>query len=130
MTGGVLSLNLLDLELLHNFTSTTYTTLTNDPELRAVWRGPVMRRAVSCEFVMRAVLSVSAVHIAQHRPGEWQRYMSCAAAHHQLASRTAIELMAEDQPDRQDDLWIFSVLTIYYGVSPEAEGVIPWTGED
>ena len=89
-----------------------------------------MRRAVSCEFVMRAVLSVSAVHIAQHRPGEWQRYMSCAAAHHQLASRTAIELMAEDQPDRQDDLWIFSVLTIYYGVSPEAEGVIPWTGED
>lgn len=64
---------------------------------------------------MRSVLAVSGMHIAQYRPEQKHLYIAHAAAHHKAASRTAIALMTELLPQHQEDLWIFSVLTIYFG---------------
>lgn len=108
-------INLIDLELLNNFTSSTYTTLTSDPTSRNIWRTAVVRKATGCEFVMRTILAVSATHMAQFRPEQKHLYVSYAMEHHKAASRTAIGLMAELLPQHQEDLWIFSVLTIYFG---------------
>lgn len=76
------------------------------------------RRATACEFVMRSLLAVSGVHAAQYRPAEAHRYVAHAMAHHRAASRTAIGLMEELLPEHQEDLWVFSVLTMYFGECP------------
>lgn len=101
--------------MLHNFTSSTYTTLTSDPVIRNIWRTAVLRKAVGCEFVMRTLLAVSGLHIAQHRPEQRHHYISHAASHHKAASRTAIGLMSDLLPQHRENLWIFSVLTMYFG---------------
>lgn len=75
----------------------------------------MVRKAVSCGFIMRTLLAVSGMHIAQYRPEHKNYYISHAVAHHKAASRTAISLMAELLPQHQENLWIFSVLTIYFG---------------
>lgn len=75
----------------------------------------MVRKATGCEFVMRTVLAVSGMHIAQYRPEQKHLYISHAMAHHKAAGRIAIGLMAELLPQHQEDLWIFSVLTIYFG---------------
>lgn len=113
---SVPALNLLDLELLNNFTSSTFNTLTNNPELRIFWKNAVVRKALGCEFVMRALLAVSATHIAQHRPSQKHHYMSHAMAYHDIASRKAVSLMRELLPENLEDLWIFSVLTMYFAM--------------
>jgi hypothetical protein len=110
------SLNLLDLELLNNFTTSTYNTLSNDSTLRNIWKSAIVRKALNCEFVMRTLLAISATHIAQHRPAQRHHYLSHAIAYHDLASRRAISLMGELLPENLEDLWIFSVLTMYFAL--------------
>lgn len=109
-------MNLLDLELLHNFTSSTYNTLTNDATIRTIWKTAIVRKALQREFVMRALLSVSAIHIAQYRPNQKHHYLSHAMAYHDMASREAVTLMGGLLPEDLEDLWIFSVLTMYYAL--------------
>jgi hypothetical protein len=123
---SVPSINLLDLELLNNFTSSTCNTLSNDSGLRNIWKSAIVRRAISCEFVMRALLAVSATHIAQYRPSQRHHYLSHAMAYHDLASRKAVSLMEELLPENLEDLWIFSVLTMYFALgSPRNTDPLP-----
>lgn len=111
-------LNLLDLELMNNFTSSTYNTLSNNAVIRSVWKTAVVRKALGCGFLMRALLAVSAIHMAQHRPQQEHLYLSRAFAYHDIASRTAVSLMGAMLPENVEDLWIFSVLTVYFGKCP------------
>ncbi|KAJ4285983.1 hypothetical protein N0V88_008170 [Collariella sp. IMI 366227] len=70
------NLPLLELELLHNFTTKTYKTLTTDPSVWEFWRDDVVQLGLSCDYIMRAVLAVSALHLAYHRPERRDFYPS------------------------------------------------------
>ncbi|KKY18873.1 putative c6 transcription factor [Diplodia seriata] len=59
-----LELNMADLELLHHFTVTTAYTLGATAELQTWWRIEVPHLAISHPFVMRALLSLSGIHLA------------------------------------------------------------------
>lgn len=111
-----MALHLLDLELLHNFMTSTYSTLTVDPEYRNLWRTSLSRRATRCGYVMRCLLAVSALHMLQLKPGQ-KHYLAHALDHHRIASQTAVELMSDIKLDDCEDLWIFSVLTLFVGQS-------------
>jgi hypothetical protein len=117
-------LNLLDLELFHNFTTATYATLCIDPASRNIWKNAIARRATGSDFVMRALLSVSALHMSKHRPERKNRYLSHAIAYHDHAARQASTMMTQMNPENLEDLWIFSVLTVYFALgSPQTPNV-------
>ncbi|KAH8121174.1 hypothetical protein ACSS6W_009931 [Trichoderma asperelloides] len=107
---------LIDLELLHNFTSTTFCTLSIDPTLRTVWKTAVIRKAIDCDYVMRSILAVSAMHLAQFRPERRETYMRHGIHHHHLASSAATSLLKDPLPENCENLWIFSVLTMYFAL--------------
>lgn len=75
----------------------------------------MVRRAFNCEFVMHTILAVSGLHIAQFRPSQASFYLSKAMVHHKAASQAAVSLMAELHPQNHENLWLFSILTIYFG---------------
>lgn len=112
------SLPLLELELLHNFTTKTYTTLTADSCLWDFWRDDVVQLGLSEDYIMRAVLAVSALHLAYHRPDRRDFYVEEGIILHQKASRAAMRVMASDgiDKDRAASLFIFSMLTMFFGV--------------
>lgn len=107
----------MDLELLHNYTIATYATLSNDLLLRQLWKVTVPQMGLSCDYVMRSVLAVSALHMAFHRPDKREFYISRALLYHQLASRKAMSLMAKVRSETAENLYLFSILTIYVGES-------------
>ncbi|KAL1582750.1 hypothetical protein WHR41_08377 [Cladosporium halotolerans] len=113
---AIAPLNLLDLELMNNFTASTYNTLSNNSTIRSVWKNAIVRKALGCDFLMRALLSVSSIHMAQHRPEQEHLYLSHAIAYHDMASRKAVSLMGTMLPENIEDLWIFSVLTVYFAL--------------
>jgi hypothetical protein len=124
-------LNLLDLELFHNFTTATYATLCADPASRNIWKNAIARRATGSEFVMRALLSVSALHMSKHRPERKHHYVSHAIAYHDHASRQATTMMSPLIPENLEDLWIFSVLTVYFALgSPQTSNIPFETGQN
>ncbi|KAJ0309114.1 hypothetical protein COL516b_003012 [Colletotrichum fioriniae] len=114
--GGIddLSLNLIDLELMHNFTTFAFNTLSTDPVVRQMWKVPVVRLALECDYVMRALLSVSALHLAHNRPERRDFFISRALTYHQMASRTAMGLMGALDGENCEKLYLFSVLTIFF----------------
>ena len=106
---------MVDLELLHNFCTSTYSTLSNDPLLRTLWKTTVVQISFSCDYVLRTLLAVSALHLAHHRPQKRDDYISRALLYHQVASRVAITELSNVSEGNAQYLQLFSTLTIFFG---------------
>ncbi|KAK2063546.1 C6 zinc finger protein [Colletotrichum caudatum] len=106
-------LNFLDLELLHHYCNFTAHTLSENPLLREFWRINVVKLGLECDYVMRSILSLSALHIAHLNPERKDSLLEKSMAHHEMSSRTAVSLMQNVQDENKAPLFIFSVLTIY-----------------
>ncbi|KAH6643428.1 hypothetical protein BKA67DRAFT_596175 [Truncatella angustata] len=111
------SLNMRDLELLHNYSTSTYRTLSEDLAMREFYRVSVVQVGLGCDYIMRALLAISSLHLALHRPHLKSHYQSMAMTQHQLASRVAIPLMSEVTPESAQKLFLFSTLTVYYALA-------------
>lgn len=111
------AINMMDLELMHNFTTFTCTTMASDPAVRQLLRTTAVHMAVDCEYIMRSILAVSALHLSRHRPQKKDLYIGRAMEHHEAASSVVIQLMSDLKPEECERLHIFSVLTVYYGAS-------------
>lgn len=87
------------LELLHNFTTRTFATMSDSIIIRDFYRLSAVQLGLRCDYIMRTVLAVSALHLAYHRPEMRDHYRSLAMTHHQVASRDASK--AYGTPPRQ-----------------------------
>ncbi|KAK0611317.1 hypothetical protein B0T14DRAFT_439054 [Immersiella caudata] len=112
-------LPLLELELLHNFTTQTYSTLTADPSLSNFWRVNVVEIGLQCDYIMRSVLAISALHLAYHRPSRRDFYTAQGILLHQRAARSAVRFIrsAETNLDDAVNLFLFSMLTIFFALA-------------
>lgn len=90
-----MKLNLLDLELLHNYSTSTCYTLSGDPILKNMWRITVPQIGFSYEFVMRNILALSALHLAYMNPAKRDFYIPQAVLQHQTAVGAAIGLLTQ-----------------------------------
>ncbi|KAK3989111.1 putative transcription factor [Cladorrhinum sp. PSN332] len=113
-------LPLLELELLHNFTTRTYSTLAADPSICEFWRVSVVDLGLQCDYIMRAVLALSALHLAYHRPERRDYYTAQGILLHQKASRAAMSFMTPEvkkDKDASASLFLFSMLTVYFALA-------------
>jgi hypothetical protein len=111
-------LNVVDLELIHTFTTFTHATLSSDHTVRQMLKTTAIRMAFDCEFLMRTILSLSAVHLAHFRRHRRDLYVGVAMDHHQIACRLAVSAMNNlDTLTRIgcENLHLFAVLTMFFG---------------
>ncbi|KAF4998670.1 hypothetical protein FGRMN_2996 [Fusarium graminum] len=107
-SGGI---NLVDLELFHTFSTSTYSTLFTSSGLREFRRTTVPRLAIQYDYLMGEVLALAALHLAYHRPDQRHQYLSTALTHHQAASQKARVLLKSINQENTDVLFVFSCLT-------------------
>ncbi|KAK3953806.1 hypothetical protein QBC32DRAFT_337879 [Pseudoneurospora amorphoporcata] len=118
----------LHLLFLHNFTSSTYLTLTTDPTVANFWRTSVVNLAFSLSssspsssYLLRVLLSVSALHLAfqQSCPQKRDFYTAQAILLHQKATREAMRRMLPVIERGEDELglYLFANLTIYVALA-------------
>ncbi|KAK0648556.1 hypothetical protein B0T16DRAFT_326522 [Cercophora newfieldiana] len=113
-------LPLLELELLHNFTTQTYSTLAADAGVCDFWRVNVVQIGLQCDYIMRAILAISALHLAYHRPSRRDFWTAQGIVFHQRAARSAVRFIAPSGVHNLDDavnLFVFSMLTIYFALA-------------
>lgn len=106
----------LQLELMHHYTTHTCSTLSSSPALSNFWKVSVPRLALGHEYLMRAVLAVSALHMSHHRPSQRNLYVSAALDYHQAASRAAVKLLQKVTKENAPSLFLFSTLTLLIGL--------------
>ncbi|KAK4140710.1 uncharacterized protein C8A04DRAFT_39636 [Dichotomopilus funicola] len=98
----------------------TYRTLCADPCLWEFWRDDVVQLGFSCDYIMRALLAVSALHLAFHRPDRRDFYIEEGVLLHQQASRLAMLVVkASTKIDKQQaaSFFLFSMLTIFFALA-------------
>ncbi|KAL5590389.1 hypothetical protein FOBRF1_013946 [Fusarium oxysporum] len=117
------NLGLLDLELMHNFCTSTYATLSNDVAIRDLWRIRIVRLCLKCEYAMLAVLSVSALHLSYFSTERREFLRERAIVYHNQALSIAAPFIDTYNDSNAQELFAFSILTIYYSFAqtPEQE---------
>jgi hypothetical protein len=106
-----------DLELLHNFSTSTCFTVSYEPVVRTLWRINVPQLAFSHDYVMRGILAVSGLHLAYYNPERKDFYISQAMMHHQAGLRAASPQIPQMSRDNSSALYIFSVLTCIFALA-------------
>lgn len=122
------SLNLIDLELLHNFSTSTSQTISNEPIIRTLWRINVPQLGFQHEFVMRSVfsetskpiaallthrrgiLAMSALHMAQFHPHKAEFYVSHSLAHQQIGLQIVSGILPNINEENCSAIYIFSAM--------------------
>lgn len=113
-------LNLVDLELLHNYSTATYSTLSADALIQQLWKITVPKMGFSCNYIMLSTLAISALHLAFHRTERKSFYTYKALLYHQRATQEASKVMAAATTmtiEKVEQLYLFSIMTIYIGQS-------------
>lgn len=108
-------LNVCDLELMHNFGVSTSATLSINPHLRDMWKVSVVQVALECDYVLRCMLALSAMHLAHSRPEKRGYYISQGLLHHQIASKAVMTELSNVTKENVRQLHLFSILTMFFG---------------
>jgi hypothetical protein len=88
-----------DLELMHQYTSSTYLTLPRGRELQNVWQVQVPKLALEYPFLLHQVLATSAYHLAFLNPEESRLYFMHASQHQNeaiIGLRTALSEISDE----------------------------------
>ena len=120
-----IELEMKNLELLHHFTTSTYQTISTDEDIREVWRLVIPRIALSHEFLMHALLAMSALHLSFLKSSD-KPYALMAAEHHRKALgplRTAFSALES----HGNALFAASSVTAMYvyACPPVVESMVP-----
>ncbi|EXM18786.1 hypothetical protein FOTG_13145 [Fusarium oxysporum f. sp. vasinfectum 25433] len=115
------NLGLLDLELMHNFCTSTYATLSNDSAIRDLWRIRIVRLCLNCDYAMLAILSVSALHLSHFSTERREFLRERAITYHNQALSIASAFIDAYNDKNAQHLFAFSILTIYYSFAQTPE---------
>jgi Fungal specific transcription factor domain len=85
---STLELDTSDMELLHHYLVSTSYTLARHPTLQTQWR-KVPTFGFTTEYILRAILAISALHLAYKNPEKRHQYVSQANHHHEIALQAA-----------------------------------------
>ncbi|KAI1395078.1 hypothetical protein F4819DRAFT_479559 [Hypoxylon fuscum] len=112
---------ILDLELLHHFTTSTCFTFSAEPMVRNFWRVNVPRIGFSYHYVLKGILSLAALHLARYKPERREMLTEQAMVHHNAASSLALPALNNLNSDDSVPMFFFSMLTAYISLGSPKE---------
>ncbi len=104
-------INLLELELLHNYCTSTCYTISRNPLLQNIYRLNIPRLGFSNSFIMRSILAISALHLAHCNPEKKDFYVHTATVLHEKALRTANKVLLNITQENCTSLYLLTALT-------------------
>jgi hypothetical protein len=108
-------LNITDLELLHNFHKKAAYWSKPDGELERVWSDELVEGGFSCEYIMHAVLALSALQLFSEDQTKTKWYMQ-ATAHQDAAIKLARPLFQQPIGENSGDMFAFSAVTAIFAL--------------
>lgn len=116
---GEFTLN--DLELLHHYTTSACLTFSADPMVRNFWRVNVPQIGFTTPYVLKGLLSLSALHLAKFRPERKDFYLAAALSQHTAAVSLASHLILRITAETCVELFLFSTMVNYFAFGKPRE---------
>ena len=118
--------HLLDLELMHHFTSSTYLTLSENPAYRHAWQVIVPREALHHTYLLHCLLALSALHLLSTSPGpKSDSYRAAAVRYHDSSVITFQRLLGNITTENCHALYTSSLLIAFFAAT--APSLLPGT---
>ncbi|KAF7626748.1 hypothetical protein F9C07_2287337 [Aspergillus flavus] len=97
-----------DPELMHHYCISTCTTLSDEEDVRHVWRTEIPKIAYSYEFLMHGILSLSALHLSYVKPEKHSHYLTSSTFHMALGLQTFRTILRKPTAENCFALFAFS----------------------
>lgn len=110
-----------DLELLHHYTTSACLTFSADPMVRNFWRVNVPQMGFNTPYILKGMLSLSALHLAKFRPERKDFYLAAALSQHNAAVSLVSRLILEITAENCVELFLFSSITNYFAFGQPRE---------
>ncbi|KAG8159625.1 hypothetical protein KVR01_010262 [Diaporthe batatas] len=109
------------MELLHHYTASTSLTLSSNAPAMQVWQDRVPRIALRTDYVLHALLAVSALHLSHLRPHARMSYWATGVKlYHGALSKAQLE-MENVTEENCTAVYVFSTLTGFYSLAQNGE---------
>lgn len=105
------TMGMAEMALLHHFSTSTCYTITRNPILQTVWQIRIPQVSFSSPFVFRAIIALSALHLAHVKPEFHDHYVSQAELHHNTALQMVSAILPDVNKENCQSIYVFSVLT-------------------
>ncbi|KAK2743697.1 hypothetical protein FQN55_007100 [Onygenales sp. PD_40] len=107
-------LDVIDLELLHHYTTFTYKTLPSGaaPDQHELWQIQVVQLGFQHEFLLRGILAVAALHLSYLRPNRRESLALRASTHQSIAVRSFHEALNNVDPSNCVAIFAFSCIIV------------------
>jgi hypothetical protein len=127
---SVPELDIADLELLHHYLTSTSYTLARHPILQTQWRVKATRFGFTSEFVLRAILAFSALHLSYMNPERKLHYISQADHHHEIAEQSVALNLPRLIQENGAAVHLFSVFTCFIACArpPKSDNLLMFQG--
>ncbi|KAJ5094821.1 hypothetical protein N7456_010682 [Penicillium angulare] len=104
------AMGVVEMALLHHYSTSTCYTISRDPVLQTVWRIKVPKIGFQSPMVLRGILALSALHLAHNDPDSRFRYLEDAEYHHRLALQMASLKMRQINDEAAPAIYLFSII--------------------
>ncbi|EAW07021.1 putative C6 transcription factor [Aspergillus clavatus NRRL 1] len=110
--------SLRELELMHKYSTETYSSLSNNPLDYHVWQMAIPRKALDHDFLLSGILAVASLHIASTlEPPDALSYIDTAMEYHNQAFAPYRRAIDNLTPLNCDAVFAHSVLTTVIGIA-------------
>lgn len=104
-------MGMAEMALLHHFSTSTCYTISRHPVLQTLWQITVPQFGFSYQFVFRAILALSALHLAHMKPDLHAQYVAAAEFHHNIALQMVSATIPQINEENGPAVYLFSTIT-------------------
>ncbi|EFQ25910.1 hypothetical protein CGRA01v4_14316 [Colletotrichum graminicola] len=103
---------MIDMQLVHHFTSNTAHTISENPDFVHLWTTTVPQIAFANDFLLHGILAVSAIHVAHCYPEKRVEYATISARHQNVALGKFSPGLAEID-EKNADAYVLHAICIF-----------------
>ncbi|KAJ5385386.1 hypothetical protein N7517_003297 [Penicillium concentricum] len=104
-------MGMAEMALLHHFSTSTCYTISRNPILQTVWQTRIPQVSFTSPFVFRAIIALSALHLAHVKPEFHEHYVCQAELHHNTALQMVTAILPDVNKENCQSIYLFSILT-------------------
>ncbi|KAH6673294.1 fungal Zn binuclear cluster domain-containing protein [Halenospora varia] len=112
------STRLLELELLHYYSSKTYLGFSFGSNDKELWQEVVVQEALKSEFLLKEIFALAALHKATETPESDINYVACALEYQNEASALFRNALGNITKANCFAIFAFSIMTMIFGIVP------------
>jgi hypothetical protein len=112
------STRLLELELLHYYSSKTYLGFSFGSNDKEIWQDAVVQEALKSEFLLKEIFALAALHKATETPESDINYIACALEYQNEASALFRNALGNVTEANCFAIFAFSIMTTIFAIVP------------